>query len=188
MGLATACLFLTCVVSYFAMNPIFGPIQYVPTALIDVINEAQAGLLSWLTVIKMGFLGGFWHANMSHLVGNFTFMLPALLVIEHKMGPLHLIAIYIFSSVFGMIAQYHMVGGLGIGSSCVDSAVWIPAILLMTRGFARLLVLPPLIMMLFEAAKWWLPDGVGHAAHIGGALMGMMYFFCWAKLGNTDKG
>lgn len=169
-GVATLGLFLICLVCYWKMSPYYG-VFIVPYQMKIVVDYPP----SFLQVIWTSFLGGFWHGDLSHVMRNWAMMIVPLLVIEKKLGPLQLILFYCLCNIFGGLAQFHMTGGLGIGSSCVTFGVLPLALFLMTRGITRALVLPVLIVMSTETAKWWIPDGIGHVGHLGGMMVGIIW-------------
>lgn len=180
-GIATLAILAICVTCYFKMSPHYGDL-IVPDQLAN-----DGSVLSFFKVIWLSIIGGFYHANLSHIVRNFAFTLVPMLVVEKKMGPLHLIALYVICSAVGGLFQFHMTGGLGIGSSCVTFGLLPVAVILMTTGIARLAILPILIVMGMEAAQWWIPDGIGHLAHFGGAVAGMLYILSYLTVNKLSK-
>lgn len=174
VGLASLSIFVICLVSYYFMSPFFGSFQ-VPTILLTMPEDVSNWML-W--VIKMGFLSGFWHGDLSHLMYNMVVTLPCMLVIEKRRGPLEMICLYLVMSVVGSIFLFHMVGGIGIGSSCVTFGLAVAATRMLTKGASRLLLLVPIVVMLIEAAKWWmgiLGDNTAHLGHVGGMVVGFLY-------------
>lgn len=167
MGVATAILLLINIFAYFVVSPFFG-----------VLN---LHFLDGTTVFTSVLLGGFLHGSLSHIAGNFCFLIPLMLVVEKKMGPIHLIALYLLCTLGGGFAQYHMLAAGGIGSSTVLFGLAPVAVLLLTKDVSRIVLLPFLVLMALECARWWFMDGVGHVAHIGGGMTGLLYYLMFHK-------
>lgn len=99
-----------------------------------------------------------------------------MLIIEKRLGPLRLVILYMLTSVGATLMQYHMVGGFGAGSSTVLFGLAPVAVLVLVKGWPRLVLLPALTLFAMECAKWWLNDGVGHVAHLVGFMLGLVYY------------
>lgn len=166
-AIVTTVLFLISVASYFILSPYFGTLYLNYNAHLDY------NIVSW------GFLASFMHGSLSHLAYNMFVTLPCMLIIEKKMGPWHCIATYIFCGVLGNIVQTHFLGPdvIGIGSSTATFGLVPIALCLMTSGFSRIIIISLLTVLCLESAVWWQPTGVGHLAHVGGMLCGLLYCF-----------
>jgi len=118
------------------------------------------------------------HGNLSHIAYNLLLTIPCMLIIEKKMGPIHMAASYIFCAIMGTIIQTHFFPGIvGIGSSTATFGLVPLAVFLLTKGFSRLTIMAALTVICLESARFKSMDGVGHLAHVGGMIAGMLYVF-----------
>jgi len=180
-GLATMGIFCISLVSYWIMSPYFGDLNVPNIVLADPGYPP-----SFLLLLKQSILGTFWHGDLSHIMRNYAFTVPCMLIIEKKLGPLSMIMCFLMCGILGGLCQWYMIGGPGIGSSTATFGLIPVAVFLLTEGFARWIIFPVMIVMAIEAAKWWIMDGVGHVAHWGGMAYGVMYVFAIAVNPNTE--
>ena len=168
-GIVTLTIFCVCLVSYLTMSTRFGQIRYPE-------NFQFYNCRDYWDLIVNFWTAGFYHANLSHIMTNMAVTLPCMLMIEKKAGPFHLIILYSLCSIVGGLFQFHMLGIGGIGSSSATFGLIFPALVLFTgNNWSRFIVLAVLIVAALEAARWILPDGTGHLAHLGGIVIGIIY-------------
>jgi len=122
-------------------------------------------------------LSSFLHGNCAHLVGNFAILAPCLLLIERKLGCMHVILFWLILALVQGVLCLHFGQG-GIGSSAVAFGTLALAVGLYTKGIYRLILVPGLVFFMSEIAVWWIPDGIGHLAHGLGYAVGLMWLLC----------
>ena len=165
-GLATAIFVGISIFCYCVMSPYYGVLH---------LNHEWALSCSG---IVWGLMSGFMHGNLSHIAYNLLLTIPCMLIIEKKMGPIHMAASYIFCAIMGTIIQTHFFPGIvGIGSSTATFGLVPLAVFLLTKGFSRLTIMAALTVICLESARFKSMDGVGHLAHVGGMIAGMLYVF-----------
>lgn len=134
-------------------------------------------LYSWITCI-------FAHAGIHHLVGNTLFVLPWAWYLEPKIGGDRFLGAWIITGVAGSIAWLLtpalLFGGASLGSSGADMGIMACAVMLMEGHLIiRLAALGLFLLIGLDEYQGTVitalvPDGVGHAAHIGGIYCGIL--------------
>lgn len=123
----------------------------------------------------------FSHGSWDHLLGNMSVGIPLLAYLEHKVGGKETLRLYLITGVIAAFTQFAMpMGGGGlIGSSGSIFGLFGAACMLfgdtpvkqLIAAMVLALRLLPQIMVLSLGPL--MPDGVAHAAHIGGCVAGM---------------
>lgn len=150
---------------------------------LDYIALQGNHLGSWRIFLEL-FTHQLGHANLSHLLGNYMFVAPYALYVEHKLGTKNFLK-YFF--VCGLLAAGTQVLAFDrvnlIGSSGADFGIFAMACALFNRTkwdrLASFLLLGFSVMLQFIAATHNLLAPVAYWAHFGGALGGLalVHFF-----------
>jgi membrane associated rhomboid family serine protease len=144
-------------------------------ALTEHLAFAPFHLVGWLGLLSHMVA----HANWPHLLGNFSFGLPFMLYLEHKLGSKRYTLFYILCGAGSAALMMAMDGvNLGmIGSSGAIMGCSVGACLVFGESrpmhllgccMAALLIIPQLAMAPLEALL-----GIAVYGHIGGALTAM---------------
>lgn len=118
----------------------------------------------------------FSHGGWGHLLGNMTVGIPAMACVEHKLGSLRMVRLYLVSGAVGalmhsLIVPVGLIGASGAIFGCVAASC-----LLLGKGRASTALGMALLALILipQIAQMSSIDGIAHAAHIGGALAGIL--------------
>lgn len=132
----------------------------------------------------------FVHANLAHLVFNFLSGLPALWIVEARLGWRQTLYVCLASSMTATVCQTFASapGSYVLGSSGVTICATMLALLLLSKDknlgqlnqvTARVLVCALTFEMIRRAVELDFFSGIAHAAHLGGIIVGMLaYAWC----------
>ena len=141
-----------------------------------------ATLRFWVTL----FTHQIGHAGIFHLLGNYVFMIPYALFVEHKIGKIRFIAFWFLSGLFAAGLQFIINGPGGlIGSSGVAFAMLTAACYMFnTKLWQRILACIVSLVVVggeFVVALTTQSDGIAHWAHIGGAAGGLILIHLFSR-------
>jgi membrane associated rhomboid family serine protease len=119
------------------------------------------------------------HGSWGHLIGNFTFGLPFLLFLEHRLGKEKTLEFYFFSGVAAALLELLLAGGgMMIGSSGALFGVFAGACLAFGETTEEHLLAVGVFLALFIQQLAYAPlgalFGIAFYAHVGGALGGLL--------------
>ena len=165
---ATLLILVINVVLYFVAHPVYTTWN---------VHAEEAYAFAAQHPVLWQLIAPFLHANLAHIYRNMAMLIPCLILIERRVGALHTFLFYLVSGFLAGLLCLHMYGpqAIGIGASGVVFAVMALSIIVYCKGIARLLLLPGLVFFMTEIAVWWMPDGIGHVAHFGGYMVGLLW-------------
>ncbi len=133
------------------------------------------GILGWLGILTYQFD----HTGWGHLIGNFSFGLPFMLFLEHRLGRVKMMEYYVACGITSAMLQLMLegpqplVGSSGSVMGCMVGACMAFGDSTAEHILALSLLLCVLIPQLYMAPLGGL-TGVAYYCHIGGALSGLL--------------
>lgn len=145
---------------------------------LDVMKRLYLPLdgASWFQYVTATFS----HASWAHISGNLFFLYLFGKLIEDEEGTLGLVVTYLVTGVgANIISEVFESGGYGLGASGAVFGLFVVAVLIKLKWSVRSVV-EALILGQFVISMLWAEtkslganDGIGHLAHVGGALSGV---------------
>ncbi len=146
--------------------------------LMEYLALNSADPYSWRQITSL-----FDHGGLMHLFGNTLFVLPWALYIEPKIGWKRFTAVWLATGLFGNFLSNAtpslFPGGLSLGSSGCCMGMMAYAIAMMEEHWilkaAAVAILGIVGLREYQAAviTAFIPDGIGHGAHLGGFVAGL---------------
>lgn len=126
------------------------------------------------------------HQNLAHIVSNLLlFIIVAPVVENYLKSDIKFLQIYLYSGIVGGIAQMITSGGASIGASGAIYGILGACIFMNPKYYIkifriRISILIIAILMIVQEVISCIEqttDGIGHYAHIGGLLTGIIFYF-----------
>lgn len=140
---------------------------------------------SWYQYITSMFCHGSW----LHLSGNMFFLYLFGKLIEEEEGLVGVLVTYLVTGLgAGIISVLFMSGGAALGASGAVFGLFVVSVLIKlkwnVRSIIEALILGQFVVMqlISEAKSLGANDGIGHLAHVGGALTGAALVYGVAKV------
>lgn len=131
----------------------------------------------------------FYHLDMTHILMNMIGLFFLGTYVERALGPEKFIILYLASGIFAGLAQMYIGNNGGLGASGAVNGVLVAFAVMFPNVKLNLLFIPIPIRAIFLAIGLILydlitglgnvNDGIGHFAHLGGALMGLILILIW---------
>lgn len=154
-----------------------------PTDWVALIWSEHGSIKFFINMITHMFA----HGNLMHLMGNYMFVLPSALWVEHKLGKKRFTEIWLFTGMIALFSHWMVMqladgaGGVGIiGSSGACSGIFgaacfivegHPILKTIVRSMWACQLYVQVSMLIF-AMQFPMAGGVAYAAHIGGMCAG----------------
>ncbi len=130
----------------------------------------------------------FCHASLAHISGNLFFLYLFGKLIEEEEGTLGLVVTYLVTGIgANVISEIFLSGGAALGASGAVFGLFVVSVLIKLkwnlRSIVEAAILGQFVVMqvLSEAKDVAKDDGIGHLAHVGGALSGALLVLGVAK-------
>lgn len=165
-----------------------------PTFVVDYLavwNFSDPHFQIWQLITAQ-----FIHGGLFHILGNMLALLSLGPVVEDSLGTKKFIWYYLLAGVIGNLLQSHFSIGPAVGAS---GAVWgvVMMFALITPNTELSLFFLPigikskyLVSILFAieliCCIFGSSDGIGHFAHVGGALTGLTLWYYEKLIGNPN--
>ncbi len=137
----------------------------------------------------------FCHASWLHLSSNLVFLYLFGKLIEEQEGTLGVLVSYLICGIGGnVISVIFLSGGAGLGASGAVFGLFVVSVLIKLKWNARnlleVVILGQFVIaqIISEAKSLGASDGIGHLAHLGGAITGGFLVFGLSKLMHRPKG
>ncbi len=137
----------------------------------------------------------FVHAGRSHIYSNLSFLFLCGPYIERRIGEMKFLAMYLIAGIFGSILQItiasHSERALLGASGCVFAVITLFVLINNShlpeiKWFKiKYFALPVILYELFTFLR--VNDGIGHFSHIGGILIGVLFYFIFIWKRNRLK-
>jgi membrane associated rhomboid family serine protease len=131
----------------------------------------------------------FCHASFLHLSGNLVFLYLFGKLIEEQEGLVGVVVSYLVCGLGGnLISVLFLSGGAGLGASGAVFGLFVVSVLIKVKKSLRNLIEAAILgqfaiaQIISEAKSVGASDGIGHLAHLGGALTGGVLVFALYKL------
>ena len=135
------------------------------------------------------FTSMFCHGGWMHLSGNMFFLYLFGKIIEEEEGLIGVLVCYLVTGLgANLISVLFMSGGAALGASGAVFGLFVVSVLIKLKWSARsiveALILGQFVVMqlISEAKSLGANDGIGHLAHVGGALTGAALVFGVARV------
>ena len=126
------------------------------------------------------------HQNLAHIVSNLLLFIIVAPVVENYLNSdIKFLQIYLYSGMIGGIAQMITSNGISIGASGAIYGILGACVFMNPKYYIKifririsiliisiLMIIPELISCIDQTN-----DGVGHFAHIGGLMTGIIFYF-----------
>lgn len=168
------CLILQCIQSIYPPFVDYQALTY------EMLRHLPTLPLALCTVLVHMFS----HAGWGHLLGNFSIGLPFLMYAEGRVGGKKLLELYVISGLVAVALQYCMplpsegcIGSSGaifgvLGASCLLYGEGKEAV---SKALGMALLALWLVPQFMALQMSFLGSNIANAAHIGGALAGMLW-------------
>ncbi|MFO0755252.1 MAG: rhomboid family intramembrane serine protease [Byssovorax sp.] len=131
----------------------------------------------------------FCHAGFLHLSSNLVFLYLFGKLIEEEEGMLGVIVSYLVAGIGGnLLSELFLSNGAGLGASGSVFGLFVVSVLIKVRKSVRNLIEALILgqfviaQIITETKSLGASDGIGHVAHLGGALTGGLLVFGLSKL------
>lgn len=131
----------------------------------------------------------FCHGGWQHLSGNLFFLYLFGKIVEEEEGTFGLIVTYLVTGIGGnVLSEMFESGGYGLGASGAVFGLFVVAVLIKLKWSVRSIVEAVIlgqfvvVQLVAEAKSIGNSDGIGHLAHVGGALSGAALVYAVQKI------
>lgn len=139
---------------------------------------------SWYQYVTSTFCHGGW----MHLSGNLFFLYMFGKLIEEEEGTIGVVVTYLVTGIgANLISEIFLSGGVALGASGAVFGLFVVSVLIKLKWNLRSIVEAVIlgqfviVQVISEARSLGANDGIGHLAHVGGALTGAALVFGVAK-------
>ena len=147
------------------------------TSLHQVGTDGYA-TYQWITYM-------FTHANFMHILFNMLFLFMFGPIVERAYGGTKFLIFYLVAGILAALVQFAFTDAMLLGASGSVFGVILASTLLRPHIKVYLFFIIPMslwigtsLILVYELySAFFISDGVGHFAHLGGALMGAIFHY-----------